>query len=385
MGHIPLPCTDDMLVRQSLGRSWLPLVIVVAVAACSPVEAIEPPRSSSIPLATETDQPGLATVPRGGVDLYDTLDGSVIQTAEEGLIFPITTTGSGWHRLVTTCGTPAWVREDSVDVTGRVEPDHPGVGFDMSRAVIVIDPGHGGRDLGATGPRGTSESSVNLAIADALRNRLESPSAIDWGTGAIGPGSDYPSVEHVWMTRRPEGPLGGDVELSLRYRSEMANRSGANVLVSIHNNTGPETTSPIPGSDVFYAVSSADSDRLASLIHEELIRSLSALLDEWSSGLISGPKSRIDPTSADDFYGILRRSESPAVIVEGLYVSDADEEAILITDDGQQLYADAVYRGLVRFLTTDGYGSKIHAPEEFGSDVGSATYSSCVVPEQPGS
>lgn len=377
-----------MPLRQFLGRSCLPLVLVLAVAACSPVEAIEPPSSPSTAVNPDMhtqNEPGLAVTPTGGADLYDTLDGSIIQTAQEGLIFPITTTGSGWHRVVTTCGGAAWVPDRSVDVVNRAESLPPGVGFDMSRAVIVIDPGHGGRDLGGRGARGVWESPINLVVAEALRNRLESSTSIDWNTGRIAPGSDYPAIDQVWMTRRPEGPLRGDVELSLRYRAEMANRSGADALVSIHNNTGPETTSTTPGSDVFYSVGNTDSDRLASLIHEELIRSLSPLLDEWSSGLVSGPRARVDPASGEDFYGILRRSEPPAVIVEGMYVSDPDEEAILDTASGQQLYADAVYRGLVRFLTTDDYGSEINDPEDFDSDVGSATYSSCVVPEQPGS
>lgn len=367
-----------------LRRSVLLVIVTSFVTACGPAIAGSPTSvvAEQPPAASEA---GLAFALPGGVQLHNGPIGSVTQTAQEGLIFPIIDHETGWYEVLTTCGREAWVTEDSVETSPRAEPAAVGDGFDMAGAVIVVDAGHGGRDGGAKGANGTWEANVNLPIAELLRSRLESSTNIDWATGVITSGSDYPAVSRVWLTRPATGAEDGDVELSLAYRSEMANRSGADMLVSVHNNTSPEITSNTPGTDVFYSVGSPGSDRLASLIHEEMVRALAPLAGEWSSGQVTGPKTRVSPDTGEDYYGILRRTESPAVIVEGMYISDPDEEAILNSASGQQIYADAVYRGIVRFLTTDETGSEIHDPEPFTSDVGSSSYDSCVVPEQPGS
>ena len=230
------------------------------------------------------------------------------------------------------------------------------------------------------GPGRTTEAEVNLEISAILRLRLESSSSIEWETGRIRPGNDYPPVGAVWLTRTPEGPLDGDVELGLGYRAQVANRVGADALISIHNNSAPTTTRSTPGTDVFYAVSSPGSDRLASLIHQEMVRELAPLASEWGSAEVSGPKTPISPETGDDFYGLLRNADPPSVIVEGMYISQSREEAVLNTSVGKQAYADAVYRGLVRFLTTDEWGSQVLDPEPFSADVGRVTNLACVVP-----
>lgn len=372
--------------KSSPRRSVTNALIALVIAACGPVAAeadipAENPESNS-PIQ---GPPGLAVVPVGGTALYQGVNGPLAQTALERLVLPILDSSvPGWHQVLTTCGWEAWVRDDSVVVFGQADPPPAGTGFDLSRAVVVVDPGHGGRDLGGPGATDAWESHVNLDIAARLRILLESSNSIDWATGAVSAGEGYPAVGRVWMTRTPEGPEAGDIELSLAYRAEMANRSGADALVSIHNNTGPEITTPLPGSEVYYSVGSPGSDRLASLIHEELIRSMSPLADEWASGRVSGPKTRVNPDTSEDFYGLLRRTEAPSVIVEGLYISAPNEEAILTSSVGQQAYAEAVYRGLIRFLTTEESGSEVNPPEPFTSNVGSSSYSSCEVPEQPG-
>jgi N-acetylmuramoyl-L-alanine amidase len=321
-------------------------------------------------------------VPAGGVRVYSSEGGDVAYRAAEGLIFPILADDGDWLQVITTCNAEEWVRSADVEIVEQVAPSTPGPGFELSRAVIVVDPGHGGRDLGAVGATSAYESNANLAIATILRDRLLQAEDVDWETGHIRPGDQYPAVAAVYMTRGPDNPDGGDVELGLAFRAEMANRVGADVLISIHNNTSPMRTISTPGADVFYAVHSEGSDRLASLIHEELILGLTPLASEWGAADITGPKSRVDVETGEDFYGLLRRTTPPSVIVEGMYISEPLEEQILQTELGQRAYADAVYRGLIRFLTTDEYGSEIHDPVEFNGNVGSPSTTSCVVPTQ---
>lgn len=326
--------------------------------------------------------PALAVIPEGGAGLSEIAGGPLAINAHEGLVFPILEVTDPWYRVIDTCGREAWVGQSSVTTVPRSTPGVPGPGFDLSSAVIVVDAGHGGRDLGAKGATGIWESHVNLEIATLLRERLDNPHSVDWETGRVGPGDDYPAMSSVWMTRAPEGPLHGDVELALAYRAGIGNQVGADAIVSVHNNSAPGIVSPTPGTDVFYAVGAPGSDRLASLIHEEMIRGLEALSSEFGAARLTGARTRVEPDGTD-FYGLLRRGETPTVIVEGLYMSEPAEERILISRVGQQAYADSVYRGLIRFLTTDETGTEIHPPEVFDGDVGTVTYQACVVPTQP--
>ena len=326
---------------------------------------------------------GLAIVPQGGADISSVIDGPTSYRSHEDLLLPIVSESGEWLQVVTTCSSEEWVRRSDVEIVARSAAASPGPGFDLSNAVIVVDPGHGGRDKGAKGPSGSNEKDFNLSISILLHNRLAAPQDIDWETGHVRPGDEYPAVASVWMTRGPEGPDDGDFELGLAYRAGVANRAGADALVAIHNNSSPTGTLSTPGSDVFYAASSPGSDRLASLIHEELIRGLSPFAASWSAGGVNGPQARIDPETGDDFYGLLRRSDSSSVIVEGLYISTAKEETLLGTSLVQMAYADAVYRGLIRYLTSDESGTPVIEPIPFSGTVGSPSTSSCVVPTQP--
>lgn len=342
--------------------------------------------SAESPPVTSTTIPGptgLVVIPEGGAELAAEIAGEVLYRAHEGLVFPVVAESGDWLRVMTTCSDEGWVRRAQTETIPAAFPSNPGPGFDLSEAVIVVDPGHGGRDEGAIGPGQSEEKEVNLAIAELLRKRLETSNDIDWATGTIRPGDEYPSIGAVWMTRESEGPNGGDVFLGLAYRAVLANSAGADALVSIHNNSSPSQTTDYPGSAVFYAVSSPGSDRLASLIHEELLLGLGPFASEWGSGKFNGPMARVDTETGDDFYGLLRRAESPAVIIEGLYISRDREEQLLGTQLVRQAYADAVYRGLVRFLTTDSFGTEVRDPDPFSGDVGSPSTSSCEVPVQP--
>ena len=73
----------------------------------------------------------------------------------------------------------------------------------------------------------------------------------------------------------------------------------------------------------------------------------------------------------------------PAVIVEGVYISEPEEEALLATEAFRQAYADGVYRGVIRFLTTPDAGAAANNPEYFHDDAGTVSGNVCELPEQP--
>jgi len=374
-------------------KVFVPLLAgaLFAVACSGPAD--QGPTSSTVtssgPDSTPTTQPhpapggpALVIVPPGGVDLYTEPESEPFYRPAEGLIFPVLTDDGDWLQVLTTCNTERWVRRADVELAQARSPMSPGPEFDLASAVVVLDPGHGGRDRGAKGPSGSNESDANLAISTWLRDRLLTGQNIDWETGHVRPGDQYPALAAVWMTRGPDSPEAGDIELGLAYRAAMSNSIGADALVSIHNNSAPSITQDTPGTDVFYSVGSPGSDRLASLIHEELVRGLAQFGTSWGAALETGAKARVDDETGEDFYGLLRRAEAPSVIVEGMYISNPVEEELLQSEILQRAYADAVYRGLIRFLTTDESGSEIRNPEPFSGSVGTPSTTSCVVPAQ---
>jgi len=354
----------------------------IAGAAPRGVPTTLPPPTTTTtldPSLTATE--GYFEIPVGGADLYNVANGTVVQTIAQGLTLGFISRSGEWLEVLTPCGTTAFMTDSQVTPIAKMTARATS---DLSRLVLVVDPGHGGRDWGGVGPTGTSEKSINMDISLRLKELLETPHNIDFVTGEITPGSEYSGVKSVLLTRSPDGPDGGDYELGLAYRAGLANTAGAHALIAIHNNTVPTQAASRPGSEVFYAASVPDSDRLAGLIYDELVKSLAPFDAQWSGGQLLGARSRIDPKSGDDYYGLLRRAEMPAVIVEGAYLSEPEEEALLKTAEFQQAYAEGVYLGIVRFFTTPDTSTSIFDPEPFPDDAGTVSSRSCKVPTQSG-
>jgi N-acetylmuramoyl-L-alanine amidase len=319
----------------------------------------------------------------GGADLYSDLQSEPYVRAHEGLVFPVLGRDGQWLWLLNHCNDPSWVHFSEAAFT----PTRPGgpvaTGMAFSEAVLVIDPGHGGPNIGAVGPTGLIEKEVNLDIARRTRDLLERPHTVNWETGEILDGSAIPPAGRVWLTR-PEGPEGADIEAGLTFRTTIADSLNANALISIHNNAAPDGPYDGPGSEVYHQVGSTDSKRLSGLILEEMRRGFSAFDADWVGDDDAGAKVRVRE-DGKDIYGILRLSEVPSVIVEGLYISNPSEEALLATPEFRQAYADAVYRALVRFITTDEPGSGFIDTEPFtaGGLSSGAPVDVCTVPAQP--
>jgi N-acetylmuramoyl-L-alanine amidase len=249
----------------------------------------------------------------------------------------------------------------------------------LEESVFVIDPGHGLPDLGAVGPSGLTEAEVNIDVSARLVELLRSPHDIDWATGAVTPGTTVPSVAAAILTRAPDGPNGGDYELGLTFRAMLGNAVDATALVSIHHNTEPTRNLEHPGSSAFVSAANPESPRLGGLIVDELRTAFSRFEADWVGGKGEGLNIRVG-ADGDDYYTILKQSEHPAVIVEGAYISNPSEEALIMTDAFRQAYADAVYRALVRFVTTDDDPIPAPEPELFDVEAPPRSMDDCVVP-----
>lgn len=171
---------------------------------------------------------------------------------------------------------------------------------------VVIDPGHGGKDVGAIGPTGLMEKGVTLDIALRVRRIL-----VEDGIRVI-------------MTRET------DVFIELADRPKIARERGGTVFVSIHANANVRTA--VNGSETYYLTPLSLS--LAQMIQDELGRSL-------------GLPSRGIKTAS---FLVLRENTMPSVLVEAAFISHAQEEARLREEGFRERIAVAIARGVTRFL-----------------------------------
>lgn len=186
----------------------------------------------------------------------------------------------------------------------------------MSSLIVVLDPGHGGSDPGAQ-KNGIVEKNVNLKIAQYCKAELE----------------EYAGII-VYMTRT------GDEYLSLAERAQVAVDKGANVFISLHNNSN--TSSAPNGANVYYPNSNynancgATGQALASVIESKLT----------DLGLASGgihirnsENSTLYPDkSLADYYGVIKRCKEngiPGLIVEHAFISNASDAKNYLSTDEQ--------------------------------------------------
>ena len=319
----------------------------------------------------------------GGAALREQRSGSPFVTARQGLVMAVEAREGDWFLLRTMCDTEAWAEAAQLEFSPAVDPVAVGEGTSFSDAVVVLDPGHGGINRGAQGPTGLREEVVNLDIARRARDLLQSAHIVDWETGTVYPGPDIPPVGQVWVTR-VAGPPDADYEAGLLFRATLAGRAGANALIAIHNNASPDGPFDGPGSETFSMFKDPDSRRLGGLLVEEMRRSFSVFEIDWAGDRDAGAKYRLQEDGETDYYGILRRALVPSVITEGAFISSESEEALLATPGFRQAYAEAIYRALVRFVTTDDPGSGFTTPYLRTTDVGSGdARPDCQIPAQP--
>ena len=173
---------------------------------------------------------------------------------------------------------------------------------------VFIGVGHGGSDPGAVA-NNTKEKDLNLSIALACRDEL---------------------VRHgvsVKMSRAKDenDPLSEEIKECNAYAPDLA--------VDIHNNAGGGD-----GAEVFYHYGGGKSKTLAENVLTEIVK-----VGQNSRGAKTRKNS-----AGKDYYGFIRETSCPAVIVECAFVDNATDRHILATEDKRRAMGVAIAKGILK-------------------------------------
>lgn len=222
--------------------------------------------------------------------------------------------------------------------------------------VVVIDPGHGGKDPGAIGVKGTDEKNVTLAIAKALKRTL----------------NEKLSKVKVVMTRDD------DEFVELDKRGEIANDAGGRLFISIHCNSMPHKPNSMNGLEVYFLrpgrtdeairiaaqenaavkyendyekrYQSYDEDNmiLTTMAHGAYVKYSEQLAQLIADNVSSMASVADDGVSQAGFY-VLVGASMPGVLIETGYLSNRKEEKYLKSKSGQNAIARGIANAVVKF------------------------------------
>jgi N-acetylmuramoyl-L-alanine amidase len=209
------------------------------------------------------------------------------------------------------------------------------------RPKIVIDPGHGGAEDGAIGHNGLKEKDLTLEIAKRLGSLLASRLGAE-----------------VVYTRT------SDLTVPLEARAEIANQAGADLFISIHANSsddpaarGVETyyvaRSPSPVSASLPVESSAKTSALKPVTEERKLSESHKLAVEVQQAMyhaFGGEKGVLNRGVKQAPFVVLLDADMPSILAEVAFVTSPSDEQRLSTAEGQDAVADALYRGVARYI-----------------------------------
>lgn len=188
------------------------------------------------------------------------------------------------------------------------------------RFTVVIDAGHGGIDGGVSGiTTGVKESELNLDIARKLKTKFDKSGA------------------KTVMTRKTEAGLYGIYSKGfkrrdMQKRKQITLNAKADVFVSIHLNY---YSSPLRrGAQVFYKIDGEKSKSLADIVQAELN---------------GGKECERDYTALAGDYYVLNEADCAAILCECGFLSNAEDEKLLLTDEYRAEIAEKIFNGIEKY------------------------------------
>lgn len=227
---------------------------------------------------------------------------------------------------------------------------------------VVIDAGHGGNDPGAIGRKGR-EKNINLNVALKLGSLIQQNCA----------------DTRVVYTRKK------DVFVPLHRRAEIANEAKADLFISIHTNSLASRNSRVSGTETYTLglhrtdenLEVAKKENAVILIEDDYKQryagfnpnsSESYIIFEFLQDknmaqsvnfarLVQGQfraNHRIDKGVHQAGFLVLRETSMPSVLVELGYITNQQEEAFLLSENGSSVLAQSIYRAFLTYKQSKG-------------------------------
>lgn len=217
---------------------------------------------------------------------------------------------------------------------------------------IVLDPGHGGDDRGAIGPKGLKEKEAVLDLALTLKKRLQEANF------------------EVILTREE------DVFIPVWDRARMANEAGADLFISLHLNAYRAKSAK--GSEVYFLslnAGDADAAEVVALENAGVIlpptpdNVVASILDDMAQKAFLQDSEKLAVAVQNQLnrlggikergvkqapFAVLRGAAMPAVLVETVFISNPKEEAKLKDPAFRKKVAEAITQGVRRFFAQVG-------------------------------
>lgn len=265
------------------------------------------------------------------------------------------------HRLVVDLQYPNAKPDDLIipqtppNVARQAPGSGSGVKPEYKPIVIAIDPGHGGEDPGAVGPRGTKEKHVALQIGRRLAKKINA----------------QPGMRAVMIRD-------GDYYIGLRQRTLKARGSQADLFVSIHADAHGNRSAN--GSSVYvlsqrgasseYARSLAERENAADLVggvqltgRDDRDAFLLSVLQDTSleasfdaAGRVLKEMGKINRLHKKDVqqagFVVLKSPDIPSMLVETAFISNRREEKNLASRDHQEKIANAIMEGITGYFAS---------------------------------
>lgn len=234
---------------------------------------------------------------------------------------------------------------------------------------LVIDPGHGGKDVGALGAI-SNEKNINLTIALAFGKLVESNL----------------SDVNVIYTRKT------DVFIPLKERADIANKAKADLFISVHTNSVPPTKTPPQGFQVYTLGMHRAKDNLDVAMRENSVISLEKGYEKTYEGFdprssesyimfeilqsanmeksvelakliqrsVCSKASRNDKGVHQAGFLVLRETSMPSCLIELGFITHEEEEQFLNSPRGINLMARGIYEAFVEYKNR--YDGKVTIP-----------------------
>lgn len=273
----------------------------------------EQPSTSEKEQRTEIDSSNVVTIIYNGTNLREqpSTSSNVVVHANAGEKFTIISTQDDWYEVKVNDTTSAFVanwvvstNDDTKAVQEKVQEERKK--GTLKGVTIVLDPGHGGNDMGTTGVRGTEEKDINLKTVEMLKSKLRAAGA------------------NVIVTKE------SDVYVDLRKRVSISHQYAADAFISIHYDATQDSS--ISGFTTYYI--NDYQKQLAEYVHAGLAEKVT-LRDRG-----------VQPGN----YLVLRENKQKAILIELGYLSNPNEERIVTTDYYREQATLGIYQGILNYF-----------------------------------